>query len=132
MERSGAALIGGRLLHELTLALAVFLLLGVRSVCDVEPVEAQQIRSTTLTALQLRSVGAFDTVSTAAFWQDVEDRTTPLIEDIEDTDSVVVTFLYRGGVVREKSVRGGCWAQVATDGGTDVGHSDFNRVSRLR
>lgn len=65
----------------------------------IEPARAQDargLRSGTLREL-VRSVEAMgDSVDTGPFWLRMEGRGTPLVEEIQGSDSVLVTFLWRG------------------------------------
>lgn len=59
--------------------------------------QGDAIRSPTLRALWSRAARASgDSLDTDPFWRDVAARATPLVEPLPGTDSVLVTFLWRG------------------------------------
>lgn len=71
-----------------------FLLAVLLAVLAV-PLGAQELRSPILDSLRARAAAA-DTLDTGTFWDEMARRTTPLVEALPETDSVLVTFLWRG------------------------------------
>lgn len=75
----------GRVLRPVAVLLAFLPLRG----------RAQELRSPTLESLRARAASA-DTLEASPFWEAVAARTTPLVEALPRTDSVLVTFVWQG------------------------------------